>query len=168
MNFEKLKKKYQRQYNANLVVGIALIIVGLATVGIRVMTSALLILMGFSLIAMARKNNARNIEEIAKIKSPEEFDKSMETSLLEMREFSLYISDKYTVSELRGLQVFPMGEMKKFQVGIAGDKKKSLFLTDMADEMFEIASTVKGDKRQESFDQAYYKVKDIFDNKKFR
>ena len=168
MNFEKLKKKYDRQYKANLVIGIALIVVGLATISMRVTTAVLLVLMGFSLIAMARKNNSRNIKEIEKIKSPEDFDKSMENSLLEMREFTLYISDKYTVSELRGLQVFPMGDMKKFEVGIAGDKKKTLFLTDMADERVEIASTVKGDKRQESFDQAYYKVKDIFDNKKFK
>ena len=168
MNFEKLKKKYDRQYKANLVIGIALIVVGLATISMRVTTAVLLVLMGFSLIAMARKNNSRNIKEIEKIKSPEDFDKSMENSLLEMREFTLYISDKYTVSELRGLQVFPMRDMKKFEVGIAGDKKKTLFLTDMADERVEIASTVKGDKRQESFDQAYYKVKDIFDNKKFK
>ena len=58
--------------------------------------------------------------------------------------------------------------MKKFEVGIAGDKKKTLFLTDKENNRWEIATTLKGDKRQASFDEVYYKVKDIFDNKKYR
>lgn len=168
MNYERLKNKYERQYKGNLVIGIALIIIGLATISMHSFSAIILCLMGISLIGMARKNKGKNDDELAKISSPEDFDQSMEKSLLDMREFSLYISNKYVVSELRGLKVYALKDMKKFEVGIAGDKKKTLFLTDKANDRHEIASTVKGDKRQESFDEAYRKVKDIFDKKKYR
>ena len=167
MNYEKLKSKYERQYKGNLVIGIALIVIGLATIGVHLFSAIILCLMGISLWAMARKNKEKNFSELAQVKSPEDFNKSMGKSLLEMPEFSLYISDKYVVSELKSLKVYPLKEMKKFEVGIAGDKKKTLFLTDKSNVRWEIASTVKGDKRQEAFDKAYYKVKDIFDNKKY-
>lgn len=168
MNFEKLKSKYDKRYKLGLLIGIVLIVVGVATIKMRILTSVLEIVMGISMIAMARKNNENIKQEIAKVTDPQDFDKSMEHSLYEMMEFSLYISDKYVVSELRGLNVFVLKDMKKFEVGIAGDKKKTLFLTDKSGVRHEIASTVKGDKRQDSFDQAYYRVKDIFDNKKYK
>lgn len=168
MNFEKLKRKYDRQYKLNLLIGTTLLVVGVITITNKVFIAVCLILMGILLAVMAKKNNIRNNAETNKITSIEEFNKSMKKSLLDMPEFSLYISDKYVVSELRGLKVFVLKEMKKFEVGIAGDKKKSLFLTDKNGIRHEIAFTVKGDKRQKSFDQSYFKIKDIFDNKKYK
>lgn len=168
MNFEKIKSKYDRQYRLSIVIGLTLIVMGIVTISSSAFIAICLIVMGISLSAMARKNNVRNNGQLAKITSVEDFNKSMGKSLLDMPEFSLYISDRYVVSELKGLKVFVLKDMKKFEVGIAGDRKKSLFLTDKAGVRQEIASTVKGDKRQKSFDQVYFKIKDIFDNKKYR
>ena len=167
MNFEKLKNKYERQYKANFVIGISLIIVGIATIGRGPLTTMLMVVMGLSLFSMARNNRAKNQKEINKIQNPDDFNQSMLDDSIEMLEFSLHLSNKYAVSELKGLKVYVLKDMKKFEVGIAGDKKKTIFLTDKENVRHEIATTVKGDKRQKSFDEVYLKVKDIFDNKRY-
>ena len=168
MNYDKLKNKYERQYKLSMLVGCTLIVVGGIVIGTQIITSILLGLMGISLLATARRNHVKNLGEIEKIESKDAFNNSMANSLMDMPEFSLYVSDKYVISELKGLKVYVLKDMKKFEVGIAGDKKKSLFLTDKYGMRHEIAGTVKGDKRQKSFDQVYFKIKDIFDNKKYR
>ena len=168
MNYDKLKNKYERQYKANIVIGFTLIVVGALTIAMKTLTAVLLALMGLSLISMARKNREKNLKEIEKIQNPADFNQSMLDSALDMPEFSLYLCNKYAVSELKGLKVHVLRDMNKFEVGIAGDKKKTLFLTDKNQVRYEIASTVKGDKRQKSFDEVYMKVKDIFDNKRYR
>ena len=168
MNYDKLKNKYDRQYKANVVIGFALIVVGALTIAVRTLTAVLLVLIGLALLLMTRKNRERNFKEIEKIQNPADFNQSMLDSGLDMPEFSLYLCNKYAVSELKGLKVHVLRDMNKFEVGIAGDKKKTLFLTDKNKVRYEIASTVKGDKRQKSFDEVYLKVKDIFDNKRYR
>lgn len=168
MNYEKLNNKYKKQYNLNCLIGLVLIIVGIIFIKVRFITTILLTVMGVCMLTVTKKNYEKRKLEIGKIKDPSSFDKSMKNSLMNMPEFSLYLCDQYVVSELHGLNIFVLKDMKKFEVGIAGDKKKTLFLTDKENNRWEIATTLKGDKRQASFDEVYYKVKDIFDNKKYR
>lgn len=50
--------------------------------------------------------------------------------------------------------------MEKVEVGKQGNVKKTLFLTEPNGKRHAILSTTKGDRRQEAFDQVYYRLHD--------
>ena len=54
---------------------------------------------------------------------------------------------------------------KKFEVGLQGDIRKVLFLTDKSGKRHKIAETQKGDALQEEFDKAYEAVRAHFNNR---
>ena len=78
--------------------------------------------------------------------------------------------DEYWVPEhvkeyLRRLGfVLPLDDMEKFEVGLQGDIRKVLFLTDKSGKRHKIAETQKGDALQEEFDKAYEAVRAHFNN----
>ena len=63
------------------------------------------------------------------------------------------------------LQVFLLHEMSKFEVGLAGDVQKVLFLTDRDGKRHPIAETRKEDDHQADFDRAYQQIRSIFAEK---
>ena len=63
------------------------------------------------------------------------------------------------------LQIFRLEEMEKFEVGLQGDVRKALFLTDRGGIRHKIAETQKGDALQEEFDRAYNAVREYFSSR---
>ena len=55
-------------------------------------------------------------------------------------------------------------DMEKFEVGLQGNIRKVLFLTDKSGKRHKIAETQKGDALQEEFDKAYEAVRAHFNN----
>ena len=74
----------------------------------------------------------------------------------------LTVMPDYTVLTLPYLQIFRHSDMEKFEVGLQGDVRKALFLTDRSGTRHRIAETQKGDALQEEFDRAYEAVRAIF------
>lgn len=74
----------------------------------------------------------------------------------------LTITDDYAVVTIPFLQIFPLCDMDRFEVGLQGDVRKALFLTDRNGDRHKIAETQKGDALQQEFDRAYEAVREIF------
>lgn len=85
---------------------------------------------------------------------------SDESAYMEL--LGLTITRDYAVLTLPYLQIFRLADMEKFEVGIQGDIRKALFLTDRAGKRHRIAETQKGDALQEEFDKAYEAVRKYF------
>lgn len=79
--------------------------------------------------------------------------------------FGLTIGPDFAVLEKPVLQVFLLHEMSKFEVGLAGDVQKVLFLTDRDGKRHPIAETRKEDDHQADFDRAYQQIRSIFAEK---
>jgi|GEM_PF-267909 hypothetical protein len=85
-----------------------------------------------------------------------------EADSLQLEAFGLTLTKDFAVLERPSFQVYRLEEMAKFEVGLAGDAKKVLFLTDRQGERHAIAETAKGDDNQSAFDRAYRWVRDYF------
>ena len=91
-----------------------------------------------------------------------EFD-SDESTRLEL--LGLTICGDYAVVTIPSLRIYPMKDMEKFEVGLQGDVRKALFLTDKDGKRCKIAETQKGDALQAEFDKAYETVRDYFSSR---
>ena len=89
-----------------------------------------------------------------------------EAGTLHAERFGLTITRDFAVCERPSLKVYPLKEMQKFEVGLAGDVQKALFLTDFNGERHKIAETNKGDGSQEEFDRVYEFVCNYFAERK--
>ena len=76
--------------------------------------------------------------------------------------FGLTVSRRFAISEKPALEVFVFDDLEKFEVGLAGDARKVLFLTDRNGKRHPVAETRKDDGHQEDFDRAYEHIRRIF------
>lgn len=118
-------------------------------------------------LAYSLYNKKKNLkQELSKVDNLDRFcrlydsDYSVSLDLL-----GLTICGDYAVLTIPVLKIYPMNEMAKFEVGLQGDVRKALFLTDKDGKRFKIAETQKGDALQEEFDRAYEAVRDYFNNR---
>lgn len=105
----------------------------------------------------------RNRQELAKLGDPETAKKELRADgTAYYQSFGLTVCRRYCISERPSLQVLPFEEMEKFEVGLAGDARKVLFLTDKNGVRHPVAETVKDDGNQEEFDRAYQQIRTAF------
>lgn len=105
----------------------------------------------------------RSRTELAKLGSTEEAEKKFSApDTVHYEPFGLTVGRDFAVTEQPALRVYLLGEMEKFEVGLAGDVRKVLFLTDRNGERYPIAETRKDRDYQKEFDKAYNQVKEIF------
>ena len=105
----------------------------------------------------------RSREELAKLGDTAEAEKKFKApDTVYYEPFGLTVGRDFAVLEQPSLRVYPLGEMEKFEVGIAGDVRKVLFLTDRNGERHPIAETRKDRDYQKEFDRVYNQVREIF------
>ena len=122
---------------------------------------AMLLIMGGALLMRVRRARA----ELAKLGDNDQAGKKLDgKEAVYYPPFGLTIGPDFAVLERPTLQVFRLGDMKKFEVGLAGDVRKVLFLTDRDGKRHPIAETRKEDDHQADFDRAYRQIRDIFSN----
>ena len=126
-----------------------------------------LFLCGGTALALSLFLKQKNLkEELAKAGDLEQFCRlfdSADSTRLEL--LGLTVCGDYAVLTLPSLRIYPMKNMEKFEVGLQGDVRKALFLTDKSGRRYKIAETQKGDALQEEFDMAYEAVRAYFNNR---
>ena len=104
-----------------------------------------------------------NRMELAKLGSMEEAEKKFrDAETVYYEPFGLTVGRDFAVTEQPTLRVYLLSEMGKFEVGLAGEARKVLFLTDRNGERYPIAETRKDRDYQKEFDRAYNQVREIF------
>ena len=80
--------------------------------------------------------------------------------VLELKEEQLLVAKDYVIVVDADVWIYDLHHMEKVEVGKQGNVKKTLFLTEPNGKRHAILSTTKGDRRQEAFDQVYYRLHD--------
>ena len=118
--------------------------------------------LAFSLF-LKQKNLKAELDKVGDLEQFCDLYDSSQSTHLEL--LGLTICGDYAVITLPSLRIYPMKDMAKFEVGLQGDIRKALFLTDQSGNRHKIAETQKGDALQEEFDIAYEAVRDYFNNR---
>lgn len=123
---------------------------------------AMSLIIGVALLVRIRRARA----EMSKLGNNDEAGKKLDgAGAVYYPAFGLTIGPDFAVLEKPVLQVFLLHEMSKFEVGLAGDVQKVLFLTDRDGKRHPIAETRKEDDHQADFDRAYQQIRSIFAEK---
>ena len=123
---------------------------------------AMSLIIGAALLVRIRRARA----EMSKLGNNDEAGKKLDgAGAVYYPAFGLTIGPDFAVLEKPALQVFLLHEMSKFEVGLAGDVQKVLFLTDRDGKRHPIAETRKEDDHQADFDRAYQQIRSIFAEK---
>ena len=156
---QKGKTKLSLLICLSMFVASILLVVNGQMVGLVFLAMAFII--GAALLVRVRRAKA----ELAKRGDNDEAGKKLDAAdAVHYPAFGLTIGPDFAVLERPTLQVFLLGEMRKFEVGLAGDVRKVLFLTDQEGRRHPIAETRKEDDHQADFDRAYRQIRDIFSN----
>lgn len=162
-SFNDIIADIQNRTRTNCVIFVSMLIAGIILLAFGHMAGWLFVCMGAALGCSLFSKKARLNKELSVITDMDafcsEFDsaKSIHFDLL-----GLTLMKEYAVMELPYLQIIPLRDMEKFEVGLQGDVRKSLFLTDRKGVRHMIAETQKGDALQEEFDRAYEAVRAYF------
>lgn len=123
---------------------------------------AMSLIIGAALLVRIRRARA----EMSKLGNNDEAGKKLDgAGAVYYPAFGLTIGPDFAMLEKPVLQVFLLHEMSKFEVGLAGDVQKVLFLTDRDGKRHPIAETRKEDDHQADFDRAYQQIRAIFAEK---
>ena len=123
---------------------------------------AMSLIIGAALLVRIRRARA----EMSKLGNNDEAGKKLDgAGAVYYPAFGLTIGPDFAVLEKPVLQVFLLHEMSKFEVGLAGDVQKVLFLTDRDGKRHPIVETRKEDDHQADFDRAYQQIRSIFAEK---
>lgn len=117
------------------------------------------IIIGISLFVRRKKEQ----QELSKLGSREQAENRINSPGTEYFAcFGLTLGRDFAMVEKPALRVYLFDEMVKFEVGLAGDAMKTLFLTDREGIRHPLAESRKDDGNQAEFDRAYYRVREIF------
>ena len=108
-------------------------------------------IMGAMLAASLYSKHQRTKKELSKVDDFDSFCSQYDSASTKLELLALTITDEYAVITLPYLQIFPLNDMDIFEVGLQGDIRKALFLTDKSGKRLKIAETQKGDALQEEF-----------------
>ena len=157
---QKGKTKLSLLICLSMFVASVLLLVSGQMIGLVFLAMSLII--GAALLVRVRRAKA----ELEKLGNNDEAGKKLDAAdAVYYPVFGLTIGPDFAVLEKPVLQVFPLHEMSKFEVGLAGDVRKVLFLTDRDGKRHPIAETRKEDDHQADFDRAYQQIRDIFAEK---
>ena len=154
---QKGKTKLSLLICLSMLVASILLLVNGQMIGLVFLAMSLII--GAALLVRIRRARA----EMSKLGNNDEAGKKLDgAGAVYYPAFGLTIGPDFAVLEKPVLQVFLLHEMSKFEVGLAGDVQKVLFLTDRDGKRHPIAETRKEDDHQADFDRAYRQIRDIF------
>lgn len=157
---QKGKTKLSLLICLSMLAASVLLLVSGQMIGLVFLTMSLII--GAALLVRIRRVRA----EMSKLGNNDEAGKKLDgAGAVYYPAFGLTIGPDFAVLEKPVLQVFLLHEMSKFEVGLAGDVQKVLFLTDRDGKRHPIAETRKEDDHQADFDRAYQQIRSIFAEK---
>ena len=157
---QKSKTKLSLLICLSMLAASVLLLVSGQMIGLVFLAMSLII--GAALLVRIRRARA----EMSKLGNNDEAGKKLDgAGAVYYPAFGLTIGPDFAVLEKPVLQVFLLHEMSKFEVGLAGDVQKVLFLTDRDGKRHPIAETRKEDDHQADFDRAYQQIRDIFAEK---
>ena len=157
---QKSKTKLSLLICLSMLAASVLLLVSGQMIGLVFLAMSLII--GAALLVRIRRARA----EMSKLGNNDEAGKKLDgADAVYYPAFGLTIGPDFAVLEKPVLQVFLLHEMSKFEVGLAGDVQKVLFLTDRDGKRHPIAETRKEDDHQADFDRAYQQIRSIFAEK---
>jgi len=157
---QKSKTKLSLLICLSMLAASVLLLVSGQMIGLVFLAMSLII--GAVLLVRIRRARA----EMSKLGNNDEAGKKLDgADAVYYPAFGLTIGPDFAVLEKPALQVFLLHEMSKFEVGLAGDVQKVLFLTDRDGKRHPIAETRKEDDHQADFDRAYQQTRAIFAEK---
>ncbi len=162
-NLDRILSEQKGKTRLSLLICLSLLVAAIVLVSARQVMGW--VFLGMSLImgwAMWQRLR-RSRQELDKLGDPAQAESKMsayDTVYYPM--FSLTVGADFAVLEKPSLQVFLFGDMEKFEVGLAGDVRKVLFLTDREGRRRPIAETTKDDDKQAEFDRVYEQVRTAF------
>ena len=119
--------------------------------------------MGTVMAAAIWQRLRRNRQELARLGDPGRAEAMIESrDTAYYPSFGLTVSPEFVILEKPVLQICLLSDMEKFEVGLAGDVRKVLFLTDPNGQRHPVAESRKGEDHEEEFDRAYRQIRDIF------
>lgn len=165
--YERLVDRERKKLRDTLVIAGSFLAIGAVLAAAKQWTGALFCVMGIFLLFSLRAKRARLQAEIGKISNPEALEEEL-AQAQEFECFALILTESYAISRKPNFSVYPYGDMEKFEVGLAGDALKALFLTGKNGCRYRIAETRQGDGRQEDFDRAYAWVRNRWQEREKR
>ena len=155
----EIKKKTQ----TSLLICVSMLAAGCILLISRHIAGWLFVCMGAGLAYSLYNKNSRLGKELSHISDMDSFSRQFAAGASFYSELlGLTITEEYAVITIPYLQIFRLEDMEKFEVGLQGDVRKALFLTDKSGTRHKIAETQKGDALQEEFDRAYNAVREYF------
>ena len=161
--FPEILNEIKKKTQASLLICVSMIVAGAILLISRHIVGWLFVCMGAGLAYSLYNKNSRLGKELSHITDMDSFTRQFAAGSSFFSELlGLTITEEYAVVTIPYLQIFRLTDMEKFEVGLQGDVRKALFLTDKRGTRHKIAETQKGDALQEEFDRAYETVRAFF------
>lgn len=150
-----------KKLQTGMIVWGSLLAVALIGMFSDVRVSIVLALVGIALAVTNMRSQKELKSKLDSIRDKEEFFHQLaDSDLIEIPEYRLMIAKEYVLIEQSDIYIYQLADMEKVEVGLQGDVKKVLFLTDKNGIRHEIASCVKDDGMQETFDRVYHALRE--------
>ena len=165
--FNEVLSEMNNRTKTSLLICVSMLIAGAVMFATKHNVGWLFLCAGLAL-AYSLYNKKKVIKrELSKVEDYDKFcDEFDSADSIRLELLGLTICGDYAVITIPSLKIYPMKDMEKFEVGLQGDVRKALFLTDKSGNRYKIAETQKGDALQEEFDIAYETVRNYFNNRK--
>jgi len=161
--FPEILNEIKKKTQTSLLICVSMIVAGAILLISRHIVGWLFVCMGAGLAYSLYNKNSRLGKELSHITDMDSFTRQFAAGSSFFSELlGLTITEEYAVVTIPYLQIFRLTDMEKFEVGLQGDVRKALFLTDKRGTRHKIAETQKGDALQEEFDRAYETVRAFF------
>ena len=164
--FSEILSDIKAKSKTSLLICVTMLIASAAMLLTQHSIGWLFAIMGIVLAVSLYSKNQRTQKELSKVRDYDDFcEQYVSDASTRLELLGLTITDDYAVVTIPYLQIFSLDEMEKFEVGLQGDIRKVLFLTDKNGERHRIAETQKGDALQKEFDIAYETVRKYFNGR---
>ena len=161
--FPEILNEIKKKTQTSLLICVSMLVAGAILLISGHIVGWLFVCMGAGLAYSLYSKSSRLGKELSHISDMDSFSRQFAAGSSFYSELlGLTITDDYAVITVPYLQIFRLQEMEKFEVGLQGDVRKALFLTDRSGTRHKIAETQKGDALQEEFDRAYNAVRECF------
>ncbi|MGF0032715.1 hypothetical protein ACQRBN_07070 [Bariatricus sp. SGI.154] len=149
-----------KKLQTGMIVWASLLAVAFICLFSNIMLALILAVAGAFLAVTNMKSQKELKSKLDGIRDQEEFFHQLaDPNLTEIPDYHLMIAKDYVLVEQSDVYVYQLEDMEKVEVGLQGNVKKTLFLTDKQGVRHEIVSCVKDDGMQKKFDQVYHELR---------
>lgn len=149
-----------KRLQTGMIVWASLLAVAFICLFSNIMLAMILAVAGVFLAVTNLKSQKELKSKLDVIRDQEEFFRQLASpDLIELSDYHLILAKDYVLVEQSDVHVYQLEDMERIEVGLQGDVKKTLFLTDKEGIRHEIVSCVKDDGMQEKFDYVYHELR---------